>query len=447
MARPAMNTTWKATLIGAIALAVGAACGGGATVDAPVGRNTATSTTGANGSANGNTSVNGSGSASATTGGGFTTGTSSGIGTTTEGTGSGTGGTTSDGGFQACAADSTRAQSLPLDMYIMLDQSGSMTDSVAGGGDKWTAVTGALNSFVNQPGLAGISVGIQYFGLPPGSSSGGSCPTQCSNSTDRTNCSNGGGYCLQGYCLGCGGGGGGDSCNAADYATPEVEIAPLPGVASAITNSLSQHSPSTDTPTSAALLGAVDHAATWSQGHPNHVVIAVLATDGDPTECDTNLNDIDQIASNAYGSNPSIRTFVIGVGSSLSALNGIAAAGGTTSAFIVDTTQNVNQQFLDALNSIRGTALGCQYTLPTPDAGTINTNQVNVQYTPGSGGAAETIPNVAGASACPGSGDAWYYDNPSAPSQIILCPNTCTTVSADSTGQVDILTGCQTIFN
>ncbi|MBS2027500.1 MAG: VWA domain-containing protein [Deltaproteobacteria bacterium] len=446
MVRPATNLSWKLSLLSALALVASAACGGGATVDAHVSKTTATSTTGANGSGNGNTSGNGSatGSGNATTGSGVTTGTS-GSGSGTNASGSGTGGTNGDGGFQACAADSTKAQSLPLDMYIMLDQSGSMSETVAGNTDKWSAVTGALSSFVNQPGLAGISVGIQYFGLPP--SGGSSCPSQCNNSANTQACESGGGLCYGGYCIGCGGGGGGDSCIASDYATPEVEIAPLPGVASAITNSLSQHSPSTDTPTSAALLGAVEHAATWHSSHPDHVVIAVLATDGDPTECDTNLSDIDQIAANGFQSNPSIRTFVIGVGSSLSALNGIASAGGTNAAFIVDTTQNVNQQFLDALNNIRGTALGCQYTLPTPDAGTINISQVNVQYTPGGGGAAETIPAVTGASACPASGDAWYYDNPNAPSQIILCPNTCTTVSADSTGQVDILTGCQTIFN
>ena len=76
-----------------------------------------------------------------------------------------TGGLDPDGG---CAGEATTAQQLPLDMYIMLDQSGSMGDPVQGGGDKWQAVTSALNAFVTQPGLSGISVGIQYFGLPPG---------------------------------------------------------------------------------------------------------------------------------------------------------------------------------------------------------------------------------------------------------------------------------------
>ncbi len=44
-------------------------------------------------------------------------------------------------------------------------------------------------------------------------------------------------------------------------------------------------------------------------------------------------------------------------------------AGGTGSAFIVDTSMNVSQQFLAALNKIRGAALGCQYKIPVPQGG------------------------------------------------------------------------------
>ena len=61
-------------------------------------------------------------------------------------------------------------------------------------------------------------------------------------------------------------------------------------------------------------------------------------------------------------------TFVIGVGPSLSALNGIAAAGGTTSAFLVDTSANVNQQFLDAMNAIRNSASKPPNSLTAPSS-------------------------------------------------------------------------------
>jgi len=310
----------------------------------------------------------------------------------------------------ACATSVVTAQKSPLDLFVMLDQSGSMSDSVSGGGTKWTAVTGALNTFLGQPGLDGVSVGIQYFGLPDGT-------------------------------------GFGDSCNAADYSHAAVEIAPLPGVASSITSSMSGHSPSTATPTSAALSGAIMHASSWATGHAGEVTAVIFATDGDPSECDTNLSNINAIAAAGFAANPKIATFVIGVGSSLSALNGIAAAGGTMSAFLVDTGGNVNQQFLQAMNDIRHAALGCSYAVPTdPNGGTVDYNTVNIVYQPGNGGAPITLPNVGTKAMCPANGQGWYYDNPQAPTKILLCDSSCSGIEVDTMGTVNITLGCSTVI-
>ena len=62
------------------------------------------------------------------------------------GSGAGTTGSGNVGG--SCAAEPFQAQQLPLDMYIMQDQSGSMNDITAGGMTKWQAVTSALSAFV-----------------------------------------------------------------------------------------------------------------------------------------------------------------------------------------------------------------------------------------------------------------------------------------------------------
>ncbi len=121
--------------------------------------------------------------------------------------------------------------------------------------------------------------------------------------------------------------------------------------------------------------------------------------------------------------------------------------GGTGQAFIVDTTMNVNQQFLDALNKIRGTALGCSYTIPVPQSGTPDYGQVNVQYTSAPGAMPVTFPKVNDQSQCPSSGEGWYYDNNSAPTKIILCDSTCKSVLTTLTGEVDVLLGCATIAN
>ena len=347
---------------------------------------------------------------------------------------------TGDGAAQTgtgggCAGTVKQAEKIPLDMYIMLDQSSSMGDA-AGSGTKWTEVSGALDAFVAQPAAASLGIGIQYFGVPSG---GGTCGTSCTVDADCGVC----GPCFApipgfGFCLGAAGG---DSCIASDYATPEVEIATNNGAA--ITASIAAHQPTTSTPTSAALQGAVDHAGAWAQAHPDHVVIALLASDGDPTECNTDLGSIDAIAAAAFAGTPSIRTFVIGIGS-VDALNGIAAAGGTGMAFITD-QGNTQMQFLDALNAIQGTALACSYLIPVPDNGTPDYGSVNVKYTPGDGSGPITIPNVADASQCPAVGNAWYYDDPTAPTQIILCDPTCNTVSADTTGSIEIVLGCATI--
>jgi len=230
------------------------------------------------------------------------------------------------------------------------------------------------------------------------------------------------------------------------YATPEVPIAPLPGVESDIITSIASHNPGGNTPTSAALQGAVDYTTTWATANPDHVVIVVLATDGEPTSCDTNLNNINAIAAAGANGTPPILTFVIGVGSDLTTLNGIAAAGGTTEAFLVDTNQDVTQQFLDALNTIQGTALGCIYSIPQPDMGTPDYGKVNVEYTPGDGGPTQTIPKVTGPEDCPTDSYAWHYDDNNNPTQIVLCEFACSELSSDLMGQIDIVLGCASVI-
>jgi len=95
---------------------------------------------------------------------------------------------------------------------------------------------------------------------------------------------------------------------------------------------------------------------------------------------------------------------------------------------------------------IEQSALPCSYDLPAPPAGdTLDHDRVNVVYMP-STGSARTIPRVSAASAGR-TDDGWYYDDPSAPTQINVCPTTCQTFEADTGGQVDIALGCATIVD
>ena len=162
---------------------------------------------------------------------------------------------------------------------------------------------------------------------------------------------------------------------------------------------------------------------------------------------DVDMPGLDGIAAAGYAANPKIPTFVIGVGSSLSNLNGIAMAGGTTSAFLVDTGGNVNQQFLQAMNDIRHAALGCTYSVPTdPNGGTVDYGSVNIVYQPGNGGPPVTLPYVMDKANCPAMGNGWYYDNPQAPTKILLCDSSCSGIELDATGSVNITLGCTTVI-
>ncbi len=421
--------------------------------------------------------------------------------------GAGTFTTVTDAGFApdaftGCAADTEQAKELPLDLYLMLDTSGSMDDLVAAQKSKWTSVVSAMTAFLNDPASAGIGVGLQYFpltqaGVPASCTASSQCGAAapcflhacnvasttvypCDTSADcpgRATCEtiglchndhnvicqpngtpcgpDGNGFdlgpcdsitsstCLQG-----------DSCTPQDYATPAVPIALLPGAASALTASLAARQPTGNTPTAAALQGAINEAKAFSIANPAHSVVAVLATDGIPDECNPNdIPSIAQLAAQGLSGSPSIKTFTIGVfapgdvPSGTSALNQIASSGGTKQAFVINTmSQDVEQQFVAALSAIRGASLPCQYEVPVPESGLVDYGRVNVQYTSGAG-VATGLPYVTTAAGC-GTGGGWYYDtNPAqgTPSAILVCPSTCSTVQADSKGRVDVVVGCQTI--
>jgi hypothetical protein len=356
------------------------------------------------------------------------------------------GGSSGTGAFGGCTGTAFKATPVPLDIFVMLDQSGSMLQDAGNGQNKWQAVKKALTSFMMEKAAAGIGLGIQYFGLPDPNVAG--CPAiPCSQEGDCTAVNPGcttcgpGGVCHSAYNPDI------DACDPVEYAWAEVPIAPLPGNGNAILASLGMHAPGTNTPTAPALQGAIDYARAWKTAHAGHVAVVALATDGLPSECDMDQSHLNDIAAKGLSGMPSIPTYVIGVGPALSELDAIASAGGTKVAFHVDLDPNVEQAFLDAMNTIRGAALGCKYQIPPPPQGkALDFDLVNVDYTPGGGGMKTTIPKVDSPAQCPASGDAWYYDDSASPTAIVLCDATCGVVSKDVMGgEVDIVLGCETI--
>jgi hypothetical protein len=296
----------------------------------------------------------------------------------------------------------TSAQ-LPVDLFIMLDKSTSMLEP-AGAVDKWTAVTQAIRDFVNAPAANGIGVGLGNF--PQG--------------FDEP-----------------------QVCMIPNYARPTVPIAALPGAANAITTAIAALVPAGQTPTSAALQGALQYAKTWAAAHPDRQTIVVLATDGDPTQCEpTATAQIKQFAADALAQAPKVFTFVIGIGD-LGNLNPIAEGGGTKQAFIVNPAQgNVAQEVTKALLKIAASPLGCEFPLPPPkDGGLLNTDLVNVDFVPAGGEPKRELVQVRNAGECNRVTNGWYYDNPTMPTKIFICEATCNNFGA---GSLEIALGCKT---
>jgi hypothetical protein len=353
----------------------------------------------------------------------------------------------------SCAAESHEGAQDPLDLVVMMDRSGSMLGTV-NGTTVWQLVSDAFGNFVQSPQAAGIGVGMNYFPQTDGvcvpcdlNCPSLFCVNDCCASQTGASCTNEGGSCPSGgLCDGgqCWTSGGLGTCDAADYANLEVPVAPVSQSAAAITSSMATQTPDGLTPTGPALDGAIQAAQTWAAAHPDHITAVVLATDGVPTECTPqDIPSISSMASTAAAANPQVLTFVIGIGD-LVALHDIAIAGGTNHAYIVQPGVNTTQQLTDALNAIRGELLSCEFDVPVPDMGTIDYNKVNIEFTP-AGGAAQLIGQVPGVGSCDASGGGWYYDNPTAPTKIIMCPASCDALKAGN-ATIDIVLGCETVI-
>ena len=310
--------------------------------------------------------------------------------------GGGDGGNGEGGG---CVSVSKKAEKVPLDMVIGLDTSFSMDFD-----DKWTNVKSALESFVTNPSYADLGIGLQFFPIRK-------------------------------------------QCSVPDYQALAVTLGPEAQVSAPIMQALDSQMMAGGTPTVPLLQGLI----AYLQAHPDPTrkPVIVLATDGVPDdacispvagETPNTLDNAIAVAAAAYAATPSISTFVIGVGSELTALNGIAQAGGTGQATLVDTGGNAQQQFLAALDAARRTAIPCDYAIPL--GGSIDPATTNVVYAP-DGAPAQQFVFVGDATGCSqATTNGWYFDDPTTPTKVILCGGACDMLKADDRGQVNVVFGC-----
>lgn len=310
-----------------------------------------------------------------------------------------------DGGFtKACNTEVHTLTESPLDLLVLLDVSTSMDYD-----QKWTSVKLAMQSFVHNPQFNGLGLGLQYFPLR----------VQCSIDA---------------------------------YRTPAVPIGVLPNVADAVSSSLDAQEMYGGTPTVQALEGTSAYVKSFLSQHVGHKAAIVVATDGIPDNTclwsasgpPNNLSNVLTVAKNAAQSNPMVETFVIGVGKDLTALNQIAAAGGTGRAILVDTGTKADEEFLNALMQVRRSALGCDFVIPlTGSKGEIDPTRARVRFMPADGSPPATFVNVGTKASCasaPGRG--WFFDDADNSGKLMLCDDACSAVTGGTLGDLQVDFAC-----
>lgn len=316
--------------------------------------------------------------------------------------GSGNAGPRGLGDLEACATSSAAGASAPVRLVVIYDRSGSMGDGQSGDPAlKWFPAKEAMNAFFANRASTGISASLEYFPLVEG-----------------------------------------DRCDETRYASPSIRMTPLPDI-STFKRSLEATQPSGDTPTLPALAGSLSYARQIAKREAGSKVAVLVVTDGEPVGCSGNsLGAVVAEAKSGFEGEPSVSTYVVGVGQELGALNGIAEAGGTRRAIIIGagTAEQTRQELDQALGDVRGRVVSCSLTLPAPpDGKELDTGLVNVVFTP-SGGAPAAMPYSA---TCEGEG-AWRYDNPAAPHRVELCPWLCDRVLSDEGAKITLAFGCVT---
>lgn len=333
----------------------------------------------------------------------------------------------SSGFSEACRQVSFSAQTSPVNVLILLDQSTSMNEPADAanptGPTRWEAVTAALQAFVMSPQASQARVGLQLFGLMAQ-----------------------------------------DDCAVEKYATPRVQIAPIGTNQQALLDAIEEAGPRSLTPTAPAVAGALQYARQFAELPENAGIptLMVLASDGIPSECgptDENgmmivsfrdiistLETYSQPPRDAMGNpmRPPVLTYIVGTQELENNAEALAEAGGGQ-AFLVDGAAtgggDLEQRFLDALLSIVVKPLDCEIDVPqmAPDTGeTIDFDKVRVSFTGAASRVPMEFPRTYGPGGC-GVSQAWFYDDPLAPTKIFFCRNACESLGA---GDLLLELGC-----
>ncbi len=292
----------------------------------------------------------------------------------------------------ACVGVEVAAEPLPVDLFAVVDRSGSMSEATLTGVSKWYATKMAFHDFLEHA-PSGMGFGLSLFPAPGASST--SCATDY--------------YSAQALLIG-------DVQQMVGGALARLDAAPPQG----------------QTPTAPALTSALELATTYALEHVERSVIVVLATDGLPTACaPTDAAALAQLAKAALEGPAHVRTLVVAARSlhetdPVAGFERIAAAGGTGYPLVIDPRADFAQQLTNALHGAAAREIACDFALPEPPVGAyLDYDAINVVLDGASG--RSKLPRVAGPASCTAAGG-WYYDvDPAqgAPARLNMCKSSC----------------------
>ena len=331
-------------------------------------------------------------------------------------------------GEDACAAKIQGSHITQVNLVFIYDKSGSMGDDTKTDAEgyprwqnmdlRWNPAKEAMETFFQNPGAPEIYASIKFF--------------PANGDYDAT-------------------------CSVSKYQRPDVQLTAL-SKPDALISALERTTPGGGTPTLPALMGAIEYANTLMTENPGSKSIIIMVTDGEPVVVDStgaertdncpegNENTIDSIAAVAQAAynrpaDESIPTYVIGIGEALDNLGAIASAGGTELILIEGSSgEETKARLLEALQGIQVESIDCDMSVPVPEADeTIDFAKVNFSFVHSDG----TVEPLGRNDACSSAGG-WRYDNPTAPTKIMLCESTCTAVQNDVKGHLEVELGCDT---
>jgi hypothetical protein len=213
--------------------------------------------------------------------------------------------------------------------------------------------------------------------------------------------------------------------------------------------------PASTFPVLPALQGAIAHCRVRARS-PEHAntkqVVFLIIADGNVNPvCAYTPEQLNEVAEQGFGGQPSIETYVFGLEAVSfldpallqALLEQVAQQGGTRSPYMFNL--GANADLADKMAEARDTAKPspCDFEYPTwyQGGGPGNPDWVTLQYTH-SGGSTVRVPRVDDRLACEPGRDGWYFDDPSAPSRVIACGQTCDTLTAEPAPQTRIIVGC-----